>query len=359
MAKKTSGASKSDSMPLLRDLCQAPGIASREDAVREVVREAIGPLTKSISVDVMGNLVAHSPGKSGTRVMIAAHTDEIGFLVSHIDGDGFVRLQTVGGFDTRVLPAQRVMITCRNGRVIPGVVQFSAKPAHLLGGSEIKPPQMDQIFVDTGMSPDDAKAAVGVGDMVTLDRETVVMGDCVVSKALDDRLGVYVMIEAIRKAGRVNADVYAVATSQEEVGLRGAAPAAHEIKPDMAGALDVTLAVDIPESKPQSHVTKLGKGVAIKIMDSSHISHPQLVDHMRDLAEAGNIPYQMEILPRGGTDAGATQRSRGGNAAITLSIPTRYVHTVNEMANLDDIQACIDLLAAFLKDAGSREYGYQ
>jgi endoglucanase len=166
------------------------------------------------------------------------------------------------------------------------------------------------------------------------------------------------MIEALRAMRSGSAEIVAVATTQEEVGLRGAHTSAYAVEPDIAVALDVTLAADFPGSPAEQAVSRLGKGAAIKVMDSSHLSHPKLVRHFRDLAERHEIAYQLEILPRGGTDAGAMQLSRAGAPAITLSLPTRYVHTVNEMANQKDLDGCVNLLARFLEDAGSRDYGY-
>lgn len=192
--------------------------------------------------------------------------------------------------------------------------------------------------------------------MVTMDRTLEVVGDSVMSKSLDDRVGVFVMIEALRKAQGAKAEIHAVATTQEEVGLRGARVAGYTADPDISIAIDITLALDFPGMKPQEHVTQLGKGAALKYFDSSVIPNQKLVEHFRDLAESNGIPYQFEFLARGGTDAGATSLARGGNATFTLSIPTRYAHTVNEMARISDIQACIDLLAAYLNDAGSRTY---
>ncbi len=222
----------------------------------------------------------------------------------------------------------------------------------------MKPLKLEDLFVDLGMSPEAVRASVEVGDMVTLDRGLEPIGDCVVSRALDDRVGLFVMIEAMRAATGATCEIVAVATTQEEVGLRGARTSAHAVEPDVSVALDVTLAVDTPGGSPEAAVTELRKGVALKVMDSSHISSPKLVRHFRDLAEEAGIPCQLELLPRGGTDAGAMQLSRGGSAAITISIPTRYVHTVNEMASQADIAGAIDLLARFLAAAGDRDYGY-
>ena len=288
--------------------------------------------------------------------MLAAHMDEIGFLVRFIDKNGFIRVQPVGGFDPRVLVAQRVLVHTAKvsfrGALMPGT-----KPIHLLEG-EVKPAKMEELFVDIGLPPEQVKELIDIGDFVTLDRTTEQMGDCVVSKALDDRLGLFVMIEALRAARNPIVDIVAVATVQEEVGLRGATTAAYDIEPDIAVALDTTLAIDIPGMEEDHSVTRLRAGTAIKVMDSSSISHPALVRQFREIARKHDIPHQLEILPRGGTDAGAMQRSRAGVPAITLSIPNRYVHTVNETAHIADIQASIDLLARFLEEAHASELSY-
>lgn len=345
-------------LDLLRSLTQTPGIASREDDIRAVVARHLGPLVDDLSVDVLGNLIGRRQGTGGPRIAIAAHMDEIGFLVRHIDDNGFLRVQRVGGFDPRVLVAQRVQVSMRDGQSLPGVFQPGTKPIHLQQPGDAKDLKLEDLFVDLGMTADAIKQQVRIGDMVTLDRDLVVVGDTVVSKALDDRLGVHVMIEAVRKSTTSSAEIFAIATTQEEIGLRGAHASAYHVNPDIAIALDVTIAGDIPGGTPDAHVTKLGAGTAIKILDSSQIANPKVVDHLRDLAEENGIPYQLEILPFGGTDAGAFQTSRGGTAIATISIPTRYVHTVNEMAHFDDIQASIDLLASFLDAAGSRSYAY-
>ena len=345
---------------LLRRLCQVEGIPSREDKVRDVVVTEMRPLVDELSVDALGNLIGHKrgSGSGGPSVMISAHMDEIGFLVKYIDDNGFVRIQTVGGFDPRVLVAQRARVHTRNGEVLPSLIQPASKPIHLLQPGDPRDVKIEDIFLDLGLTAETVRKQVSIGDMVTMDRETIVIGDNVVSKALDDRVGIFVMLEAFRKVGKHSADIFAVASTQEEVGLRGAGTAAFGLNPDIGIALDVTLAGDIPGAAPDATVTRLNHGAAIKIMDSSHLSDPKLVEHFRDIAEKNNILYQMEILPRGGTDAGAIQRVQSGCAAMTLSIPTRYLHSVNETASIADIDACIDLLARFLEEAGSRSYGY-
>ncbi len=347
---------------LLKRLCETPGISSREDQLRKIVVEALKPLTDTLEADVMGNVIGFKKGASdGPRVMIAAHMDEIGFMVKHIDDRGFLRLQPIGGWDPRVMVAQRVMVQGFAGQSLRGALMPAAKPIHLLTAEEAnKPPKIEEFFVDLGLPGEKVKALVEPGDMVTMDRTAERVGDTVVSKTLDNRLSVFVMIEALRllRSTPVKANLLAVATTQEEVGLRGAMTAAYSLQPDIGIALDVTLANDFPGPSEHEQVTRLGNGAAIKISDSSLLCHPKLVRHFRDIAEAKGIKYQLEILARGGTDAGGIQRSRGGVPSFTLSLPTRYVHTVNEMAHVDDIQGAITLLAAYLEEAHTRQYGY-
>jgi endoglucanase len=347
---------------LLKRLCETPGISSREDLLRQIVVEELKPLTDTIEADVMGNVIGFKKGASnGPRVMIAAHIDEIGFMVKHIDDRGFLRLQPIGGWDPRVMVAQRVMVTGFAGQSLRGTLMPAAKPIHLLTPEEAnKPPKIEEFYVDLGLPGEKVKTLVEPGDMVTMDRTTERVGDTVVSKTLDNRISVFIMIEALRllQSTPVKANLLAVATTQEEVGLRGATTAAYTLQPDIGIALDVTLANDFPGPPDHEQVTRLGNGTAIKISDSSLLCHPKLVRHFRDVAEAHDIKYQLEVLPRGGTDAGGIQRSRGGVPGFTLSIPTRYVHTVNEMAHVEDIQATIALLAAYLEEAHTRQYGY-
>lgn len=347
-------------MPLnedfLRRLTQTPGIASREDEVRDIVAAELEPYVDSVTVDVMGNLIGITKGTGGPRVAVAAHMDEIGFLVRHIDDSGFLKLQKVGGFDPRVLVAQRVAVHTRSHGSHPGVLQPGSKPIHLQSAGDSKELKLEDLFVDLGLPVGEVNERVTVGDMVTMDRDQVRIGDTVVSKALDDRLGIYVMIEAIKRVSGQAATVVAIATTQEEIGLRGATTAAFDAEADIAIALDVTIASDIPGNASDSVVTRLGDGTAIKLFDSSQLPDVHLVQHLIDLAQTNDIPFQREILPAGGTDAGAFQKSRGGVRTATISIPTRYVHSVNEMAHVEDIQASVDLLAAFLSAAGSRDY---
>jgi endoglucanase len=342
---------------LLSALTQAPGVAGHEDKVREVVVAALRSIVDEIRVDALGNVIATRTGKGGPRIMLAAHMDEIGFLIKYIDDKGFLRFQTVGGFDPRVLLAQRVLVHTRKNGSLPGVLQSSTKPIHLLQPGETSNPKIEDLFIDLGLSADDAKDRVSIGDMVTLDGPVQHTGNMITSRALDDRLLVYVMIEALKRT-ETNAEIIAVATTQEEVGLRGAETAGYGVDPDIAIALDVTLANDIPGGAPELAVTRLGDGVGIKAFDSSQIPNRLLNEHLREIAERESIPYQIELLPRGGTDAGAIQRTRSGVITTTLSVPTRYIHTVNESASVTDIEATIQLLTHILNEADASRYTY-
>jgi endoglucanase len=337
-------------LDLLKRLCELPGVAGREDALIGVVREELTPLVDEVSVDALGNVIGVRRGSGGPRVMLAAHTDEIGFLVKHIDERGFLRVQPVGGFDPRKLAAQRVIVHGFGGQ-LRGVMDIAVRPFITADPGAIKPPSIDELYVDLGMRGDDVRAQVEVGDMVTMDRTLEQAGEVVISKALDDRVGVFIMLETLRALGPTQCEIVAVATTQEEVGLRGAGAAAHRVAPDIAIALDITPALDTPGALPEDAITRLGEGVGVKVMDMSTISDHQLLKRLRQLAHEHDIPSQLEILPRGGTDAGAMQRAHGGAPAITLSIPTRHAHTVNEMCALSDIRATIDLLTVFLERA--------
>ncbi|MCL0048768.1 M42 family metallopeptidase [Dehalococcoidia bacterium] len=345
-------------MELLQRLAEAPGIPGREEKVGEIVKEALEGHVDEIRTDVLGNVIAQKSGGGDAprvKVMIAAHMDEIGFFITHIDEKtGFLRIDPVGGFDPRVLIAQRVVVHSDSGDYV-GVM--GTKPVHLLKEEEKKKaPEIENIFIDLGISADAVKERVRVGDSVTLKQDLVEFGELVSCKALDDRVGIYVMIEALRKVRGHEADIYLVATTQEEVGIRGARVSSFGIAPDIGIAVDVTVACDIPGVEEPRRVTRLGEGVAIKVKDSLSISNPHLVRKLREIAEEKGIKYQMEVLPRGGTDAGALQLTREGAAAATISIPTRYIHSVVESAHKKDIQAAIDLLAAFLEVAHQGKY---
>jgi len=339
---------------LLEKLCKSYGVAGFEDEVRETVIQELRKVCDDVRTDAMGNVVGfkRGSGRKRRKLMLAAHMDEIGFLVTYVDEKGFLRLDPVGGINPQVCLARRVLVFGKE-RVWAVV---GSKPPHIMKEEDRrKAPTTEALFADTCGLGKKAKELIPVGSPVAFEGFFDSVGDCYVGKAMDDRVGVFVMIEALKKAKSNRVDVYAVATAQEEVGLRGAATSAFGITPDVGIALDVTIAADVPGAQPHQHITHLGDGVAIKIKDSASISNPKLVRHLQELAEKHKIPWQAEILPRGGTDAGAIQRPVGV-AVATLSVPTRYVHSPAEVVHKADVKATIDLLARFIEDAHKREY---
>lgn len=336
-------------MDLLKRLSEASGIPGREAEIRAIITEALTDHVDTLRTDHLGNVIAHRQGE-GPVVAVAAHMDEIGFIVSFIEKEtGFLRFQPFGGFDPRVLISQRAVVHTEKEDLIGSI---GSKPVHILTEEERKKPlELKDLFIDLGLPEKKGRKLVSVGDTVTLKQDFLTYGNILTGKALDDRSGVYIGIEGIKRAEKIACDLYFIGTTQEEVGLRGARVAGFAVKPEIGIALDVTVAADMPGVPDAEHVTKLGKGVAIKLSDSASISHPGLVRAMRKLAEERKIPYQMEILPKGGTDAGALQMAQEGAAVVTLSLPTRYLHSVVEMAHREDLEAAIDLLAAFLETA--------
>ena len=331
---------------LFEKLVTTPGISGREERIRDAVKDELAASVDDVRVDRLGNVIGVRKG-SEPRVMLSAHMDTIGFLVSQIDDDGFLRISPIGGFDARTLVMRRVLVQAKEDLV--GLVSPMTKPIHLLTEEERKKsPKIEELFVDLMLPADRVKELVSIGDPVSLYREPLFTDRAVTTPYLDDRLGVYVMLDAVRKAKDASAEICAVVSVQEEVGLRGARTGAFEVDPDIGIAIDVTLAADMPGMDKGNQALKLGGGAAIGVMNASSIADPRLVDKFKELAQEHAISYQMDILPFGGTDAGAIQLTRSGVPAITVSIPIRYVHTVNEMALVDDIEATGDLVARFL-----------
>lgn len=331
---------------LLKQICEAPGVSGFEQRIREVVLREVKDLVDEIEVDNMGNVMAIRRGKTNQRVMVAAHMDEIGFIVNHIDEDGFIRFLPLGGFDPKTLTAQRVIV--HGDKDLMGVM--GTKPIHIMKPEErSKAVPLTDYFIDMGMGKEELCKHIGIGDPITREREMIEIGDCVNSKSLDNRISVFILIETLRKLKdqALPYDLYAVFTVQEEVGLRGAISSAHYIDPDFGFGLDVTIAYDVPGSQAHENVTKLGKGAAIKVMDGSVISDYRMVNYLKQQAEQENIAYQLELLPAGGTDTAGVQRyGKKGSIAGAISIPLRHMHQSTEMANKSDVQDCIDLLAA-------------
>jgi len=344
-------------LPLLKSLSEAAGVPGREEKVRAILEREMKGLFDQVETDPLGNLIAtkkpSGKGKNGgkpKRVLLACHIDEIGFYVRHVDDKGFVRIQNVGGFDTRNLLARRVKIQTSGGDEIFGLLNPSGRPTHIAKDEDKKKvPEIVDFYVDLCLPAEQVKKKVRIGDPVTLVQEFSEVGDCVSGKCLDNRVAAFVAIEAMRKAKNSKYEVILAATVQEEVGCRGAGVACYTAEPDIAIAIDTTLAVDTPDVPEHERVTKQGDGVALTILDSLTISDRSLIDEFDAVAKKREIPCQLSVLPRGGTDAGPMQRSRGGFKTMTLSIPTRYIHTVTECIHKRDLQASIDLLAAWLE----------
>ena len=347
-------------MQLLEQLTQTPSVPGREDRIRKVIEEYVSEkqLFDELTTDPMGSLIGvrRARPQAGTtapetpvKVMLAAHMDQIGFLVRHISDDGFVRVNPVGGFDTRNLFARRVRICTADGD-LPGVMNPSGKPVHIASDSEKKKvPEISDFFIDLSLPGDEVKEKVRVGDMVVLDGPFSEVGNSVVSQCLDNRVGCWAQIRAIEDLDHHNCDIYAAWTVQEEVGLRGAMPAAYDIEPDFGIACDTTLCCKIPGVPDEERVTVAGEGLCLHIMDSSMIGDIRLIEEIEAVAKADGIKTQRGILPRGGQDGGAIQRTRRGVRTVAFACPIKYIHTITEMAHKDDLTAYPALLAAWLK----------
>lgn len=343
---------------LLARICEAPGAPGFETRIRNLVLQEIKDLCDEIETDNMGNVYAIKRGKEKKRVMVGAHMDEIGFIVTHIDDKGFIRFHTLGGFDPKTLTAQRVWIHGKED--VMGVM--ASKPIHVMSAEERnKVAKLKDYFIDTGLPKEEVEKLVKVGDPITRERGFVEMGNCVNCKSLDNRLAVFILIETLKnlKGKEIPYDLYAVFTVQEEVGIRGANVAAMRIKPDFGFGLDTTIAFDLPGAAAHEKITELGKGTAIKIMDAGTICDYRMVEFMKKTADQENIPWQPEILTAGGTDTSGIQRmTEGGSIAGAISIPTRHLHQVIEMADKNDIQASIDLLTACIANVHEHNWNF-
>ena len=334
---------------LLKNICETPGAPGFENGVRNLVLKEIENCVDDINIDNMGNVIALKKGKDDTKsVMIAAHMDEIGFIVTHINDKGFLKFHPLGGFDPKTLTSQRVIVNGKKN--IVGVM--GSKPIHVMTTEEKnRVPKIQDYYIDLGLEKSEVDKIVKVGDPVTRERGLIEMGDCINCKSLDNRISVFVLIEALKKIKTPDFNTYAVFTVQEEVGIRGAQVATQKIKPDFGFGLDTTIAYDVPGAAEHEKITSLGKGVAIKIMDASAICDSRMVQFMRKTANAHNIQWQNEILTAGGTDTASIQRmTPGGSIAGAFSIPTRHIHQVIEMVHKKDVQNCIDLLTYCLEE---------
>jgi endoglucanase len=339
---------------LLTQLTETAGISGREERVRDLVSAQLTKISADIRVDAMGNLIGHLPGK-GPRVALMAHMDEIGFMVSKIEKEGFVRVMPVGGVDAQVFGAQKVLVHGR--RELPGVV--GSIPPHLRKSKNAKERQMvppiEEGFVDLGLPPERVAEWVSVGDPVTFatrswENETSFFG-----KALDDRVGLFVMLAAAQRAQNRSCDLFLIASTQEEYGLRGASAALFPIQPQIGLALEGTVASDMPGLKlaPNAPATIQGGGPEIRLSDSRMLSNRQLADALIQVARDSHIPHQVIVKNFGTTDATAMQTTARGVKTCVVSVPTRYIHAPISIARKTDIERTIDLIAAFLERAAA------
>ena len=325
---------------LLQTLTETFGPSGYEDDVRKIVRSEVEALADEVRVDALGNLIVRKrptrAARETKKVMIAAHMDEIGVIVSHVDENGFIRFSPIGGVFRRYVVGGRVRFL--NGT--QGIVGFD-RLDHI---NEL--PTLDKVYIDVGAtSPKDSP--VKIGDIGAFDRQYSDLGNRLVAKSMDNRVGVLIAIETLRALKSTPYDLYFVFTTQEEVGVRGAATSAYGVDPDIGIALDVTPSGDTPNALRMEMA--LGKGPCIKIQDVGMIADPRIVQWMIRAAEKNRIPYQREVLLIGGTDAKAIQLTRAGVPAGCISVPVRYVHSPSEMVDYSDVQNAVRLLTAVLR----------
>ena len=321
---------------LLKNLLSIYSPSGNENNVREFIKSEIKDYVDEIEVDALGNLIVRKKG-NGKKIMISAHMDQIGLMVTNIDEKGFLRFTNVGGISPFVSLSQKVVF--ENGVV--GIID--SEPVEDIGKLKL-----ENMYIDIGVfSKEEAESKINIGDVCVYKTEYDENENVVSSKCLDDRVGCFVAIEAIKKIKDNVNDLYFVFTVQEEVGLRGARTSAYRINPDMGIALDVTGSGDTPKAK--TFAVGLGNGTAIKVKDNSILTHPKVKELMVDVAKENNIEYQMEVLEFGGTDSGAIHLTREGIPSGVISIPTRYVHSTVEMASKKDIISSIDLLIKILE----------
>ncbi|RLE67088.1 MAG: M42 family peptidase [Thermoprotei archaeon] len=331
---------------VLRKLSEAPSPPGFEERVRGIIREMVEPYVDEVIEDSMGNLITRI-GEGEPKVMLAAHMDEVGFLVTHITENGFLKIVNLGGVNPNVALGAKVVVLAEEGDRL-GIV--GSVPPHLLRGKREQPTvTIEDLFVDVGAeSREEAeKMGIKVGTPITFHQPFYTSGNLMFGKAFDDRLGCAVLVNLAKRLESVEkGSVYLAFTVQEEVGLRGAVVASYRIAPRAALAIEGTIAADTPGIPPESQVTRTGKGPAVRIMDASVIANPRLFKCIIKVAEENKIPYQVQISPKSGTDAGRIQFAREGVAVSAVSVPARYIHSPLSMARIDDYLNTIKLLEA-------------
>ncbi|GLB58446.1 M42 family metallopeptidase [Cytobacillus sp. NCCP-133] len=343
-----------ETLTMLKELTDAKGIPGNEREPREVMKKYITAYADEVTTDGLGSLIAKKTGQEGgPKIMIAGHLDEVGFMVTSIDDKGFIRFQTVGGWWSQVMLAQRVTIVTSKGDVT-GVI--GSKPPHILSPeARKKPVEIKDMFIDIGASSREEVKEWGVkpGDMVVPYFEFTVMNNekMLLAKAWDNRIGCAIAIDVLKQlkdADHPNV-VYGVGTVQEEVGLRGARTSAQKIEPDIAFGVDVGIAGDTPGISEKEAMSKMGKGPQIILYDASMVSHKGLRDLVTDAADELNIPYQFDAIAGGGTDSGSIHVTHNGVPSLSITIATRYIHSHAAMLHRDDYENAVKLITAVIK----------
>ena len=342
-------------LTMLKELTDAKGIPGNEREPREVMEKYIAPFADKIEYDNLGSLIAEKVGDAnGPKIMVAGHLDEVGFMISRIDDKGFLSFQTVGGWWSQVMLAQRVTIVTRKGDTITGII--GSKPPHILSvEARKKAADVKDMFIDIGASSKEEAVEWGVlpGDMVVPYFEFSVMNNekLLLAKAWDNRIGCAIAIDVLKalKDEKHPNIVYGVGNVQEEVGLRGAKTTTNKIKPDIGFAVDVGVAGDTPGITPKESTSKMGAGPQIVLFDASMVSHKGLRDFVTDTADEHNIPYQFETIPGGGTDAGSMHISVNGVPSLSIGVATRYIHSHAGILHRDDYENTVKLIVEVIK----------
>jgi len=344
-----------ETLIMLKELTDANGIPGNERAPREVMKKYIEPFADELEFDGLGGLAAKKVGDvNGPKIMIAGHLDEVGFMVTQIDDKGFLKFQTVGGWWGQVMLAQRVTITTRKGEEVIGVI--GSKPPHIVPADvRNKPVDIKDMFIDIGATSKEEALEWGIrpGDMVTPYFEFNVLKNekLLLAKAWDNRIGCAIAIDVLRQLNNESHPniVYGVGTVQEEVGLRGAKTMTYKIQPDIGFAVDVGVAGDTPGITPKESTTKIGAGPSIVLYDASMVAHTGLRDFVIDVAEEAGIPFQYDTMSGGGTDAGSIHVTANGVPALSIGIPTRYIHSHSGILHRDDYENAVKLIVEVIK----------
>ena len=336
---------------LLRKLVGSSSVSGSEENVRNVIAKEIKPYVDEIRVDRIGNLICRK-GSGSPKIMLCAHMDEVGLIVKYIDEKGFIRFEPVGGWDPKILLAQKFKIHGSKGPVV-GVV--GSKPVHLQDKEEErKPPKISDMFIDVGAKDRKhvERLGINVGDFITHYTDfNKLAGSRVTGHGFDDRIGCLVMIEVMKNLKKFRGTVYAVGTVKEEIGLVGVRGSAFSIKPDVVIAIDTTISGDTPELKPHEAVTKIGEGPALVIKDAISVIQREMKNWVKDVAKRSGIKLQFDVLSGGATDASVTPMVGEGIPSFSILVPSRYIHTPVEIADMNDVKDTIKLVTELVKSA--------